>query len=59
MRKILRNMYLKSIPRRQRRKSRTIAGKIMPGTWREWLTDGGPKAYLEAIEKSNRKLKEA
>lgn len=37
MRKILRNMYLAAVPKKQRRKSfRDCNGRIILGTWREW-----------------------
>lgn len=51
IRKILRNMYRKSVPHRQRRKSfRADDGRIIPGTYRQWLKDRGPAKYLAGIE---------
>ena len=50
IRKILRNMYRRAVPRRQRRKSfRSADGRIIPGTFRQWLENDGPAKYLAAI----------
>lgn len=56
MRKILRKMYLKSVPRRNRKKTEVINGEIVLGTWRRWLILGGPKKYVEAIERRTAKV---
>lgn len=51
IRKILRNMYRKSVPHRQRRKTfHGDDGRIVPGTYRLWLKDNGPAKYLAGIK---------
>lgn len=56
IRKILRNMYRKAIPHRQRRKTfRSSDGRIIPGTYRQWLNANGPAKYLAAIAAKNAK----
>lgn len=51
MRRILRKMYLKTVPRRKRRQTRKTAdGKVIQGTWRDWLDNNGPAKYIANIE---------
>ncbi|MGE4565515.1 MAG: hypothetical protein AB7F32_11640 [Victivallaceae bacterium] len=53
MRKILRRMYLASVPRRERKKTTVEKGGVINfGTWRKWLASGGPKKYVDAIGKA-------
>ena len=54
LRKIERKMYLASVPRRQRIKSRrAIDGRIIPGTWREWRAQGGVAKFIDRIKAAN------
>ena len=56
MRKILRKMYRNAVPSRYREKTSVEKnGVIVPGTWCKWLKNGGPKKYVEAIERRTAK----
>lgn len=50
MRRILRRMYLTTVPKRERRQTRKTAdGKVIQGTWRDWLDNNGPAKYIADV----------
>lgn len=54
LRKIERKMYLATVPHKQRVRSfRSADGRVIPGTWRKWRTQGGVAKFLARIKAAN------